>query len=146
MLILIVDDSALVRRMLREMLAQIEGAEVVGEFESPAPAIESIRSHPPDIVLLDIQLANGSGLEVLRAVRTEHPGVKVMVFTNFAEPVYRKRCLEAGAYAFYDKKSDLHLLRQSLHGLASAARVESGDVEVNHQRPWPETGNMGQRS
>ncbi|WP_288130835.1 response regulator transcription factor [Accumulibacter sp.] len=119
MSILTVDDSAVVRGMLREMLAKIEGAEVVGEFESPAPAIESIRNHPPDVVLLDIQLVNGSGLEVLRAVSTEHPDVKVMVFTNFAEPVYRRRCLEAGAYAFYDKKSDLHALRQALQGLAS---------------------------
>ncbi len=125
MSILIVDDSAVVRGMLREMLAKIEGAEVVGEFESPAAAIDSIRNHPPDVVLLDIQLVNGSGLEVLRAVSTEHPGVKVMVFTNFAEHVYRRRCLEAGAYAFYDKKSDLHALRQALQGLASAGRVES---------------------
>lgn len=120
MSILIVDDSAVARDMLRDMLAKVEGAEVVGEFESPAPAIESIRSNPPDVVLLDIQLVNGSGLEVLRAVSAEHPSVKVVVFTNFAEDVYRKRCLEAGAYAFYDKKSDLPALRQTLHGLASA--------------------------
>lgn len=120
MSILIVDDSAVVRSLLREMLAKVEGADVVGEFESPAPAIESIRTNPPDVVLLDIQLANGSGLEVLRAVNREYPSVKVMVFTNFAEPVYRKRCLEAGAYAFYDKKSDLNALRQALHNLGSA--------------------------
>ena len=97
MSIVILDDRAVVRVMLREMLAQVEGAEVVGEFESPAPAIESIRNNPPDVILLDMQLVNGSGLEVLRAVSAEHPNVKVMVFTNFAEDVYRKRCLEAGA-------------------------------------------------
>jgi len=124
MSILIVDDSAVVRSMLREMLAQVEGAEVVGEFASPAPAIASIRRAPPDVVLLDIQLTDGSGLEVLREVRTQHPGVKVMVFTNFAEEVYRKRCLQAGAYAFYDKKNDLHALRQTLRGLAPAALTE----------------------
>ncbi len=121
MSILIVDDSAVVRAMLREMLARIEGAEVVGEFETPAAAIARIRSNPPDIVLLDIQLVNGSGLEVLRAVSAEQPSVKVLVFTNFAEDVYRKRCLEAGAYAFYDKKSDLHALRQTLSGLTIRA-------------------------
>ena len=123
MSIVIIDDSAVVRVMLREMLAKVEGAEVVGEFESPAPAIESIRNNPPDVILLDMQLVNGSGLEVLRAVSAEHPNVKVMLFTNFAEGVYRKRCLEAGAYAFYDKKSDLNALRQTLHGLASDGRV-----------------------
>ncbi|MEF8735193.1 MAG: response regulator transcription factor [Candidatus Accumulibacter necessarius] len=123
MSIVIVDDSAVVRDMLREMLAKVEGAEVVGEFESPAPAIESIRNNPPDVILLDMQLVNGSGLEVLRAVSAEHPNVKVMLFTNFAEGVYRKRCLEGGAYAFYDKKSDLNALRQTLHGLASDGRV-----------------------
>jgi DNA-binding NarL/FixJ family response regulator len=124
MSIVIVDDSAVVRRhAARNACAKVEGAEVVGEFESPAPAIESIRNNPPDVILLDMQLVNGSGLEVLRAVSAEHPNVKVMVFTNFAEDVYRKRCLEAGAYAFYDKKSDLNALRQTLHGLASAGSV-----------------------
>lgn len=103
------------------MLAKVEGARVVGEFESPAPAIERIRAEPPDVVLLDLQLVNGSGLEVLRAVGREHPDVKVIVFTNFAEDVYRKRCLEGGAYAFYDKNSDLHALRQTLQGLAASA-------------------------
>lgn len=121
MSIVIIDDSPVVRGMLREMLVQFEGAKVSGEFTSPAPAIASIRINPPDVVLLDIQLVDGSGLDVLRAVRREHPGVKVLVFTNFAEPVFRKRCLEAGAYAFYDKKSDLHALRRTLHGLASPA-------------------------
>jgi DNA-binding NarL/FixJ family response regulator len=89
---------------------------------SPVPPRPSkaFAANPPDVVLLDIQLLNGSGLEVLRAVSAEHPSVKVVVFTNFAEDVYRKRCLEAGAYAFYDKKSDLPALRQTLHGLASA--------------------------
>jgi DNA-binding NarL/FixJ family response regulator len=80
MSIVIVDDSAVVRDMLREMLAKVEGAEVVGEFESPAPAIESIRNNPPDVILLDMQLVNGSGLEVLRAVSAEHPSVKSHAF------------------------------------------------------------------
>lgn len=125
MSILIVDDSVVVRSMLRELLAKVDGAQVVGEFESPDPAIASIRTNPPDVVLLDIQLVNGSGLEVLRAVSTEHPSVKVVVFTNFAEPVYRKRCLAAGAYAFYDKKSDLRALRQTLDGLATSSNQDA---------------------
>ncbi|EXI91748.1 MAG: putative transcriptional regulator [Candidatus Accumulibacter sp. BA-94] len=123
--ILIVDDSAVARQVLREMLAEVAGAEVVGEFASAAPAIESLRSNPPDIVLLDIQLVDGSGLEVLREVRANHQRTKVLMFTNHAEEVYRKRCLRAGAHAFYDKKSDLQALRQDLHRLA-APRRESG--------------------
>jgi DNA-binding NarL/FixJ family response regulator len=125
MSILIVDDSAVVRQVLREILAEVEGAEVVGEFASPAPAIESMRSNPPDIVLLDIQLVDGSGLEVLHAVRSNHPQTKVVVFTNHAEEVYRKRCLKAGAHAFYDKKSDLQALGQDLRRLGPV-RHESG--------------------
>ncbi|WP_287460001.1 response regulator transcription factor [Accumulibacter sp.] len=121
--ILIVDDSAVVRRMLREMLANVEGADVVGEFASPGPAIASIRSSPPDVVVLDIQLVNGSGLEILRAVGSSHPETKVLVFTNHAEDVYRRRCLEAGAHAFYDKKSDLQALRQCLCCLAPSGRA-----------------------
>jgi len=119
MQILIVEDSAVVRSALREMVASVEGAVVAGEFESPTPAINSIRTNPPQVVVLDIQLVNGSGLEVLHTVSKEHPQVKVIVFTNFAEPVFRKRCQDAGAYAFYDKKSDLQALRHTLQDLVS---------------------------
>lgn len=117
--------------MLREMLANVEGADVVGEFASPGPAIASIRSNPPDVVVLDIQLVNGSGLEVLRAVGANHPDTKVLVFTNYAEDVYRRRCLEAGAHAFYDKKSDLQALRQCLCCLAPAGRASGTRRQVN---------------
>jgi DNA-binding NarL/FixJ family response regulator len=123
MRILLVEDSAVVRNALREMISGIDGAAVAGEFDSPAPAIESIRTNPPHVVVLDIQLVGGSGLEVLRAVSKEHPQVKVIVFTNFAEPVYRKRCRDAGAHAFFDKKSDLQALRRTLQALVS----ESGN-------------------
>ncbi len=119
MQVVIVEDSAVVRSALREIVASVEGAVVAGEFESPAPAIDSIRTNPPQAVVLDIQLVNGSGLELLQAVSKEHPQVKVIVFTNFAEPMFRKRCQEAGAYAFYDKKSDLQALRHTLRGLVS---------------------------
>lgn len=106
------------------MLADMDGAEVVGEFQSPAPAIESIRAYPPGVVLLDIQLVDGSGLEVLRVVRKEYPDTKVIVFSNFAEPIYRKRCMDGGAYAFFDKKSGLQALRQTLRELALAGAGE----------------------
>lgn len=120
--VLIVEDSAVVRRLLREIFASIDGAMVAGEFDSPGPAIESIRTNPPQVVVLDIQLVGGSGLEVLHAVSKERPQVKVIVFTNFAEPVYRKRCLDAGAYAFYDKKSDMRALRRTLQDLVAESR------------------------
>lgn len=122
MSILLIEDSAVVRNALREMVSSIEGAVVAGEFDSPGPAIENIRTNPPGVVVLDIQLVNGSGLDVLHTVSKEHPEVKVIVFTNFAEPVYRKRCLDAGAYAFYDKKSDIHALRRTLQDLVSESQ------------------------
>ncbi|MBK7675085.1 MAG: response regulator [Candidatus Accumulibacter sp.] len=69
----------------------------MGEFASPAPAIASIRRRPPDLVVVDIQLLDDSGLDVLRALGPDHPATQVLVFTNHAEDVCRRRCLEAGA-------------------------------------------------
>lgn len=119
MRVIVVEDSDIMRDLLRTVLAEIDGAELVGEFESPEPAIASIRAERPDVVVLDVQLINGNGMEVMGAVRAHYPTAKVVVFTNFADAVFRKQYMEAGAYAFYDKNMDIRAFRRTLSDLAS---------------------------
>lgn len=104
--VMLVEDSFTVRTVYCDLFSRIVGLNVVGEYASAGAAIAAVRAHPPDIILLDIQLEDGDGLEVLRWVRQEYPEVLVVVATNFADPVQRKEYAHAGACVVYDKSRD----------------------------------------
>ena len=115
--VFLAEDSALIRDRVAAMLAA-EALDVVGQAESASDSIAGIRAAQPDVVVLDVQLAGGSGLEVLRAVRATDPDVAFVVFTLNAAPAYRRRYLEEGAGRFLDKAAEFGQL-------AGAVRVAS---------------------
>lgn len=86
------------------------GMAIVGEAETPQSSIDGILGALPDVVVLDVQLDGGSGLQVLRAVRDAAPGIGFVVFSNNACPAYRKRYLGEGADCFLDKSSEFDQL------------------------------------
>jgi DNA-binding NarL/FixJ family response regulator len=83
---------------------------VVGQAETPKDSIAAILTVHPDVVVLDVQLEGGSGLQVLRAVRQAAPDIAFVVFTNHASDLYRKRYLGEGAKEFLDKSSEVDRL------------------------------------
>ena len=105
--VLVVDDSALVRRRLVLLLEELEGDVVVGEATDTAEALEALRWTRPDVVILDLNLPGGSGFDVLRDIRKQPEPPLVMVFTSHGEEPYRRRSLEEGADFFFDKGKDL---------------------------------------
>ncbi|MEN3295802.1 MAG: hypothetical protein V7642_5055 [Burkholderiales bacterium] len=119
--VMVVEDSDIVREVMRLFLADIAGLYVIGEFCCAPTAIEGIRHDPPDVLLLDIQLHAGNGMDVLKMVSVEHPATKVIVVTNYADAVYRRHYTDAGAYGFYDKCRELNALRCGLEKLAGQA-------------------------
>jgi DNA-binding NarL/FixJ family response regulator len=108
--VLIVDDSSVLREKLIEMLSQVSGLKVVGEAEGVADAQRSIQLLEPGLVVLDLQLRDGSGLEVLRETKRNHPHIKLVVFTNQPELQYRQRCADLGADYFLCKSTDAKAL------------------------------------
>jgi DNA-binding NarL/FixJ family response regulator len=103
------DDSPLIRERVAGLLDGSEMA-VVGHAETPQYAIEGILAMHPDVVVLDVQLEGGTGLQVLRAVRSVAPDIAFVVFSNHSDPAYRKRYLEEGAQAFLDKSTEFEQL------------------------------------
>ncbi len=112
------EDSGLIRERLQAALGAAR-ITVVGQAGTPGACISGILDSRPDVVVLDIQLDGGSGLEVLQAVRSEEPGVAFVVFSSHAAPVYRKRYLQEGAVRFLDKSTEFEQLARAV---ASAAR------------------------
>lgn len=101
--VLIVDDHELVRRGLREMISREPDFEAVGEAADSPTAMAMIRELEPDIVVADITLQDGDGLELISQVRALHPAVKVLVVSMHDEKLYAERAMRAGALGFVSK-------------------------------------------
>lgn len=105
--IVIVEDSELVRESLGRLLAGLPGARVTGMAGSEDEAVELIVGARPDAVVLDLNLARGNGVGVLRRIRDRGCGTRVLVLSQHADPVYRQVCMDAGADGFYDKAREI---------------------------------------
>ena len=111
--VFLADDSSLIRDRVKAMLAASDMV-VVGQASTPAGSIDGILSARPHVVVLDVQLEGGTGLEVLRAVRSAAPEIAVVVFSNSASPAYRKRYLSDGAAGFLDKSTEFDQLAKAV--------------------------------
>ncbi len=103
--ILLVDDHAVVRRGLREILRESIAEAVFGEAESGAGALEEARAGGWDIVVLDVSLPDRGGLEVLKELRQEHPRLPVLMLSMHPEEQFAVRALRAGASGYVAKKT-----------------------------------------
>lgn len=115
--VFIVDDSAVMRERLVDMLEEIEGVTVVGEAESPPFAIKGILNTRPNSVVLDMHLFGGSGLDVLHGVFSKTPETVFIVLTNYPNPQYRKAYMDAGASYFLDKSTEIATVAKIIAGL-----------------------------
>ena len=107
--VFLADDSTMIRDRVASMLAG-RAIDIVGEAETPESSISGILAAQPDVVVLDVQLEGGTGLEVLRAVRAAEPDIAFVVFSNNAGSAYRKRYLGEGARRFLDKTTEFDQL------------------------------------
>lgn len=114
--VFVADDSRIVRERLVTMLDELIGVEIVGQAETVSDTIDAIQKVSPDVVILDIHMPDGSGIDVLQSIKQADPAPIVIVLTNYPYPVYRQKCLEAGADVFLDKSTEFdqipHLFEQ----------------------------------
>ncbi len=115
MRILIVDDHAVVRRGLREILVEEFPGAHVGEAASVAEAVGMTRAGRWDLVILDLNLPGGSGLDALKEIKQLQPRLPVLVLSIYPEDQYAVRVLEAGASGYLTKE-------MAPAGLVEAAR------------------------
>ena len=121
--IFLVEDSAPVRARLAEMLAAIPGASLVGTAERADAAIRGILAARPHVVVLDLNLAEGtSGFDVLRAVHPQAPEIEFYMLSNFSADPYRQLAERLGARAFFDKSSEIDRVKQALAARAAAVQ------------------------
>jgi DNA-binding NarL/FixJ family response regulator len=128
MRIFLVDDSAQVLDRLKSILLPLQGVELIGSADDIAAGLDSIRAIRPDVVFLDLRLPSGSGMKLLQMIKEENLGAEVVVLTNYAFPQYRKKCAEAGAFAFLDKSTDFAIVPQIIAALAETKENARGGL------------------
>jgi DNA-binding NarL/FixJ family response regulator len=106
MKIFIVEDSTLLRERLGELVSEIKGVKMVGSANDAQMALDVMSTLKPDVVILDIRLPHGSGIDILQQLKGHPPSPRVIMFTAFPYPQYRQKCLQAGADYFFDKTTE----------------------------------------
>jgi DNA-binding NarL/FixJ family response regulator len=118
--IVIADDSDLVRERLVIMISELEGVELVGQAKDAAGALEAVQRLKPDVVILDIRMPGGNGIQALKTIKASETVPVVIMLTAFPYPTYRRKCLEAGADFFFDKTTEFDRAAQVVRELAES--------------------------
>jgi len=126
--VLIVDDHALVRMGIRRLLDDLPDIAVVGEAENGERALEFIRSHKPDVVLLDMKMPGIDGWEVTRRLQKSHPEVKVIAVTALTTESLPSRVLQLGAMGYLTKESGSQDLSAAIRKVYKGERYLSAEI------------------
>lgn len=108
--VLIVDDRAVVRSEMRNLLELVGSIRVVGEAENGWEAVQMAKVLQPDIVLMDLEMPGLDGFEATRQIKTQRLAPVVIVFTVYSSAFYQQKAKEAGADAFIVKGTDIYTI------------------------------------
>ena len=118
--ILIVDDHPLVRAGFAQLIGDCPDLEVCGEAGDMAEALRQIDGNPPELAIIDLSLAGGSGLDLIEHIKSRDPGILMLVASMHDETLYAERVLAAGARGYINKQeaqdSIIRAIRQVLSG------------------------------
>lgn len=123
--IMIADDHALVRDGLKHILGRASNLEIVGEAADNDGVMRLIRAEHADVLLLDLSMPGGNGIDLVRRVKRERPALRILILTMHAEQQYAVRAFKAGASGYLTKESAASELVDAI------ARVGSGHVYLS---------------
>ncbi|MBI5666871.1 MAG: response regulator transcription factor [Chloroflexi bacterium] len=144
----IVDDHGIVREGLRGLLTR-PGIEVVGEADSGAAAVELAKQMQPDVILLDIRMRDGDGLQALPQIKAVSPRTSVIMLTTYANPGYLARAISSGASGYLSKEVNPEQIVRAVRAVAAGDELIDRDLlqaalaqAVDHSPPEPEPTEM----
>ena len=120
--ILIADDHEIVRKGLRQIVAESEGMGVTGEAASGQEALDLVRQQEFDVAIIDIAMPGRGGLDVLKDLRTARPALKVIILSMYAEEQYAVRSLRDGASAYLTKANATEELVAAIQAVAEGRK------------------------
>lgn len=126
--VVLCDDHAMVRRGIRDTLAEAIDIQVVGESGSYSEVRELIRTTPCDVLILDLNLPGRGGLEVLASLREDRSSIRVLIVSMFPEDQYAIRCLRAGADGYLNKAGDPGELIPAVRSLSKGRKYVTPEI------------------
>lgn len=126
--VVICDDHAIVRRGLKEILAETPGIAIIGEAGNWHELHDVLSQHEADLVLLDISMPDRNGLDILKQLRAERPAIKVLMLSMYPEEQYAIRALRAGASGYMTKESALDELVKAVQKVSNGGKYVSSSM------------------
>lgn len=125
--ILIVDDHPLFREGLQQMIDRTPDLTVCGEAEETKEALQAVADLKPDLVLVDISLGVGSGIDLIKAIKSKYDDLPILVISMHDESLYAERAMRAGAMGYVMKQERGKKIREAI------SRVLAGDVYLSER-------------
>ncbi|MGD2218050.1 MAG: response regulator transcription factor [Gemmatimonadales bacterium] len=126
--IVLVDDHALVRRGLAEMIDRESDLEVCGEAADVSEALDLIETAEPELAIVDITLKEGSGLELIKQIKLRYPAVRMLVLSMHDEKIYAERALRAGATGYLNKEEPADKVIEAVREVLAGRIYLSGQM------------------
>lgn len=127
--VLIVDDHPIVRQGLRAMIDAERDLKIVGEAENEKEARAAIRALQPEVVVVDLSLEHGDGINLVRDVHAHHPEIALLVLSMHDESIYAERLLAVGANGYLMKKAAADQLITALRCVLAGETYLSAGVQ-----------------
>ncbi len=126
--ILIVDDHPSVREGLAMRISLDADLEVCGEADSEDQALALVKQTGPDLVLIDISLKSGHGIELIKRIRSLDPAIKMLVVSGFQESLYAERAFRAGALGYLNKQESNEKMIEAIRTVLAGQRFLSPEI------------------
>lgn len=126
--VVVSDDHTLLRESVVKLLRSMDGFDVAGEASSAAQTIELVSSLDPDLLLLDIGLGDGDGIEVASTLKKRSPRTRILFLTMHDGDAYLRRAIALGADGFVHKSSSTEELTRAIETVASGGTYLGGDL------------------
>jgi two-component system invasion response regulator UvrY len=126
--LVLVDDHEIVRTGLRMILEKIPGVEIVAECEDGDEALQAVREHRPDVVLMDVNMPRLSGLEATRRIVSRYPDTRVIILTIHAQSPFPAQLLEAGASGYLTKGCASDELTKAIQVVSRGGKYIGTDI------------------
>lgn len=126
--VLIVDDHPLLREALALTIADQPEMQVCQEAKNEEEALIAVREHEPDLVLIDISLEDGNGIELVKRIKEERPLTRMLVISAYPEALYGERALRAGAMGFVSKQEPKETILAAIRNVMSGRRYVSPEL------------------
>jgi DNA-binding NarL/FixJ family response regulator len=126
--ILLVDDHPMIREGIEDLISDQADLEWCGAAADAPEAFQAVQDKQPDLVVVDLTLPRGSGLELIKQLRAASGDIRILVFSMHDEKLYAERCLAAGAMGYVSKQESPERLLEAIRKILQGKVALSGDM------------------